>query len=640
MEALYAAMKAELDEDGLLAGGGAEVPVAEHWHGLSVPVKAKVKTEIKIDLRKTLVNVEIKSETGWPDSAHAAVVRGAGTTAHDFTGGIADEEGWRRVQPTRGAKRRAVSYAGVDSGNDSADVEWTSAAPRRQRRQKAARVMQVTTGVVGRLVAPEDDVVWARHLAKLKAYKCRHGNCNVPRSWAENKQLGTWVHHQRRGKRLLVRGEPSRGMTVARAAKLEGLGFVWELSAADLSSQNGKACRDDAGWDRWLAKLRRYKCSHGDCNVPQSWAEDPGLGMWIRNQRAHKKALDCGEPSEGMTVARAAKMEALGFVWEILASWEEQLGKLKAYKWSHGDCNVPRGWAEDPGLGMWVHRQRNCKNLDREDPNPRMTAARAAKLEALGFNWALSAAGWEAQLAKLKAYKRRRGDCNVPQRWTKDPALGNWVKKQRHYKKVLDRGEPSKGMTAARVAKLEALGFAWEIPATELSKQKRNTSWDDAGWEAQLVNLEKYTVRHGDCNVPRSWAEDPALGQWVMAQRACKKALDCGDPSPKITVVRVAKLDALGFAWELSAAQLSKQHSKAARDDAGWEAQLARLKAYKRRHGDCNVPRGWAEDPTLGIWVMTQRAGKRKLDRGGPSPKITAARVAKLAALGFAWERR
>ena len=35
-----------------------------------------------------------------------------------------------------------------------------------------------------------------------------------------------------------------------------------------------------------------------------------------------------------------------------------------------------------------------------------------------------------------------------------------WVKKQRHYKKALDRAEPSWGMMEARVAKLNALGFA------------------------------------------------------------------------------------------------------------------------------------------------------------------------------------
>jgi hypothetical protein len=94
-----------------------------------------------------------------------------------------------------------------------------------------------------------------------------------------------------------------------------------------------------------------------------------------------------------------------------------------------------------------------------------MTAARAAKLAALGFVWSVTDAGWEAQLAKLKAYKCRHGDCNLPQGWAEDPGLGSWVKKQRMCKKALDRGEPSEGMTAARAAKLEALGFTWKPAA-------------------------------------------------------------------------------------------------------------------------------------------------------------------------------
>jgi hypothetical protein len=73
----------------------------------------------------------------------------------------------------------------------------------------------------------------------------------------------------------------------------------------------------------------------------------------------------------------------------------------------------------------------------------------------------LDDAGWEAQLAKLKAYTQKHGDCNVPQKWIKDPRLCQWVKKHRECKKAQDRGEPSKGMTAARVSQLDALGFAW-----------------------------------------------------------------------------------------------------------------------------------------------------------------------------------
>jgi hypothetical protein len=145
---------------------------------------------------------------------------------------------------------------------------------------------------------------------------------------------------------------------------------------------------------------------------------------------------------------------------------------------------------------------------------------------------------WEAQLAKITAYKSARGDCNVPKRWAEDPRLGNWVSMQRKRKKELDRGDPSHGMTAARVAKLEALGFAWELGA----------HLDHAGWEAQLTKLKAYKRRHGDCNVPKCWAEDPRLGTWVNNQRQLKKRLDRGEPSLGMTVARAAKLEALGFA--------------------------------------------------------------------------------------------
>jgi hypothetical protein len=70
-----------------------------------------------------------------------------------------------------------------------------------------------------------------------------------------------------------------------------------------------------------------------------------------------------------------------------------------------------------------------------------MTAERAARLTALGCAWGPNEAEWEAQLARLAAYKAEHGDCSVPRRWAEDPRLGNWVSKQRRLKPKLDRGE-------------------------------------------------------------------------------------------------------------------------------------------------------------------------------------------------------
>ena len=67
-----------------------------------------------------------------------------------------------------------------------------------------------------------------------------------------------------------------------------------------------------------MAKLKKYKRRHGDCNVPGGWAEDPSLGAWVSHQRQRKKKLDQGEPRDaclGMTASRAAQLDKLGFDW-------------------------------------------------------------------------------------------------------------------------------------------------------------------------------------------------------------------------------------------------------------------------------------------------------------------------------------
>jgi hypothetical protein len=42
------------------------------------------------------------------------------------------------------------------------------------------------------------------------------------------------------------------------------------------------------------------KMEHGDCDVPQLWAEDPGLGNWVQRQRSNKPKLDAGKPALGV----------------------------------------------------------------------------------------------------------------------------------------------------------------------------------------------------------------------------------------------------------------------------------------------------------------------------------------------------
>jgi hypothetical protein len=234
--------------------------------------------------------------------------------------------------------------------------------------------------------AVANDAHWEAQLVLLAAYKATHGNCNVPHHWVEDPRLGCWVNHQRRNKRSLDCGEPSCGMTAARAAKLTALGLTWDPGRGKTAPDRDNKI-NDTGWEATLARLAAYKQAHGDGNVPHGWAEDPQLATWVTTQRRSKRKLDRGEPSNGMTGERAARLTAFGFVWDPgpckggaasaaqEVEWEAQLARLVAHKAEYGDCNVPQRWAEDPQLGTWVHKQRqNKRAMDRGEPCNRMSA--------------------------------------------------------------------------------------------------------------------------------------------------------------------------------------------------------------------------------------------------------------------------
>ena len=138
-------------------------------------------------------------------------------------------------------RRRQEAHDSVEAF-DKAEAAKVAKAPKAQAakapkapKEEAAKIPKAHAAKVPKAAKapnPANDAGWELSLAKLKAYKAEHGDCNVPHRWAEDQRLGRWVGDQRAGKRKVDRGEPSRGMTVARAAKLEALGFAWAVSAA------------------------------------------------------------------------------------------------------------------------------------------------------------------------------------------------------------------------------------------------------------------------------------------------------------------------------------------------------------------------------------------------------------------------
>lgn len=478
----------------------------------------------------------------------------------------------------------------------------------------------ITTSCIERLV---DN--WHERLGELVAYKTKHGDCNIPSKWPENQALASWIGTQRQA---YVKGK----LSPDKIARLTEIGFDWDPLAS--------------GWEKSFDDLRVYKAKNGDCNVPQKFPENPDLSQWVAVQRMAKRA---GK----MTKDRENRLIALGFDWNRrLSAWEEAFGKLQQYRAEYGDCNVPDGWAENPHLGRWVGRQRILKGKGRLSPD------REHRLAALGINWDIIASAWEEKFRDLTEHKAKYGNCNVPVKWPENQGLGNWVAMQRVLR---TNGE----LPREREQRLNSLGFDW-APIMSV-------------WEENFRALEQYKKVHGDCNVPAKWPENRALGTWIRVQRRTKF-------SGKISEERVKRLTALGFDWDYFnsvweenfrileqykakygncsvpgpkkwtenpafASWVGTQRSARVKGKltkerearltalgfdwntiiSAWEYNFHTLEEYKKKYGDCNVPWDWTENPSLGVWIVTQR-------RARVTGKLSKENVDRLSELGFVWE--
>ncbi len=339
------------------------------------------------------------------------------------------------------------------------------------------------------------------------------------------------------------------------------------------------ACLDRLGvtWDQRYGQLRAYKERFGDCYVPQLWPDNKQLGAWVGTQRGERGR-------DRLSPERINRLDGLGFIWGVKdAHWEEMYTALRAYKNTHGDCNVSTSTRAYQRLRSWVAHLREQKKKGI------LSATWVERLEAVGLVWEPLKNAWEEMYSKLAKYRSRYGHCNVPGEWPGDLELGSWVAEQRK-KGKRDRLLPE------RAHRLDALGFEWDPFAA---------TWDR--WYAELV---KFKNQHGHCNVPINWSGNKQLAYFVRTQRVGRKR-------GRLSKEQTQRLDRLGFSWE--------------RSNEAWDEMFLALSDYKRRQGHCNVPLLYDENAKLGHWIMHQRVARRE-------ERLSADRIKRLDDLGFSWD--
>jgi hypothetical protein len=128
-----------------------------------------------------------------------------------------------------------------------------------------------------------------------------------------------------------------------------------------------------------------------------------------------------------------------------------------------------------------------------------------------------------------------------------------------------------------------------ELSPTKRKKGKemrkiKQTQSSLQNWNKRLEELVQFKQKHVHCNIPRKYAPNPTLGNWVENQRRRHS----GTHLPPLTKEEYDKLHSIGFDWNPF--------------DTAWDNYFQRLFRYLEKTG---LPP--ASTSKLGLWIRTQR---------------------------------
>ncbi len=508
---------------------------------------------------------------------------------------------------------------------------------------------------------------WNTMFERLKEYKKIHGNTKVQKKYNDGRtpSLGNWVCKQRFEALVYHNTNGEEGqITPQRIAKLETIGFVWELA------------RQDEWEEKWLtmfSELEAFQKKYLSTKVPildnkdgtSSQESMSSLGRWVKTQRKQRNRLLRKQPAPAMTKERLEMLESIDFAWKgrrvtDYDKWLNMYFKLLFYHQQHNTTIV----SDSDGQGSsrlveWTEEQRSLyRELTRDDDGiiqsleegnedetkvNTLTQHRIDLLNEICFDWSYchKDKSWEDMYNELVEYKENFNSTLIST--SINQRLGQWTMKQRE-----KYNSGSKELNEEQIVKLNAIHFDWNAT-------------DDVNWNAMLDRLDAYKRKHDTTIVPNHDGGDRPLANWVGNQRfklgkyvlneegeyyddddlVERIAFDlgwspgCEDKSrgfirklpPSTKATRIRRLNEIGFVWDAQ--------------EASWQDMYQRLLVFKKENnGSTSVPfspEGGSSSSNnnnsneLGVWVRAQR---HIMQRGELSEK----RLLMLNEIDFEWD--
>lgn len=328
-------------------------------------------------------------------------------------------------------------------------------------------------------------------------------------------------------------------------------------------------------WKENFRKLKAYHQKYGSFDV-SSEGKDKQLARWVENIRKHPKRL----PAKSYKA-----LVQIGFPFRTSTDWNTMFGKLENFYRKHGHIYVPSNEPALESLFDWTTNQRLSRSV--------LTAAQVQKLNSLQFDWeprTHKEMQWDEMYRELVAFKKKHGHTKVPQDFKENRALGSWVSRQRSSK-------TRNILAPERVKLLNKTGFLWK---EDILKMREDL------WDKRYKELIQYKKTNGHIDRIQVRKDHFQLGLWIETQMKGQG---------KLSAQRKKKLDAIGFAWNKE--DFAEQR---------WDEMYTQLKAYKTRHGHCQVKQ--RENFKLAVWLQRNKRDKNK---------ISAEKRKKLEQLGVKW---
>ncbi|MFD3780187.1 helicase associated domain-containing protein [Streptomyces sp. NPDC058612] len=276
---------------------------------------------------------------------------------------------------------------------------------------------------------------------------------------------------------------------------------------------------DRQDWGRGWSALKRFTQREKHARVPYDHREGAyPLGRWIAEQR---RVFGAGQ----MTGERAARLEALGMVWDATdAAFEENVAAARVYYEQHWTLCCPRTvTALDKPLGQWISNLRRPGALA---GHPR----RAEALAAIDPDWNPTwSPEWQRHYAAVREMTVEKTALVYiePGVTVHGMDVGKWLERQR---------QPAvwTGLMDGQRERLEHLG----IQPLAADQVDTGTGQDAdgrlRGLRAGRSRLAQYAARTGTVTVPRAYVEvledgsEVKLGIWLTntKSRRAKLSMD------------------------------------------------------------------------------------------------------------------